>query len=121
VCSLYNTITPGVSIFNPTFDGWIKAFYSLAVVQNVLTTGLLGYRIWSTDRRTADTRAGQGNLLPVLRILVESAALQVVVEIILLALYAANINAQYILLEIVTPLVVSRLFLSVFTTNVKLY
>lgn len=52
----------------------------------------------------------RGNLLPVLRILVESASLQFVVETILLGLYAADNNAQYILLEIVTPLVVSVSF-----------
>ena len=45
--------------------------------------------------------------MPIVRILIESASLQFFVEVLLLALYAANYNAQYILLEIVTPLVVS--------------
>lgn len=66
----------------------------------------MAYRIWQTDRRSAAYRADSGNLMPVLRILVESAALQFVVEVILLILYSINYNAQYILLEIVTPLVV---------------
>ena len=44
--------------------------------------------------------------MPILLILVESASLQLVVELILLILYSINYNAQYILLEIVTPLVV---------------
>ena len=69
----------------------------------------MAYKIWKTDRRTASYRANTGsrsNLLPVVRILVESASLQMFVEIILLGLYAADINAQYILLETVTPIVV---------------
>ena len=48
---------------------------------------------------------GKG-LLPIAQILVKSAVLQLIAEIILLALYSRNINAQYILLECVTPIVV---------------
>ena len=74
-----------------------------------MTTGLMAYKIWKTDRRSASYRATAGSrtsLLPVMRILIESASLQMFVEVILLSLYAADYNAQYILLEIVTPLVV---------------
>ena len=70
----------------------------------------MAFKLWQMDRLTAGVRMARGNLLPVLRILVESASLQFVVETILLGLYAANNNAQYILLEIVTPLVVSTCF-----------
>ena len=44
--------------------------------------------------------------MPILRILIESASIQFIAEVILLALYSANYNAQYLLLELVTPLVV---------------
>ena len=94
-------------MFDPRLLHWITTFYAISFVQSFLTTTLMAYRIWSADRRSAKYRTTKGNLLPVLRILVESAALQLIVELILLALYAANISAQYILLELVTPLVVS--------------
>lgn len=68
----------------------------------------MGYRIYVTHKRSANYNIGQGKLMSILRILVESAALQLIVEIVLLALYCGNINAQYILLESVTPLVVRR-------------
>lgn len=77
------------------------------MVQNIITTGLMAYRIWKSHRQSAEYTTGKGNLMPIFRILVESAALQLVVEIILLALYSSNINAQYILLECVAPIVVS--------------
>ena len=51
------------------------------------------------------------SLKPILWILVESASLQFIVEAILLALYAADYNAQYLLLEPVTPIVVRRIVL----------
>lgn len=72
----------------------------------------MAYRIWNADRRSARYyRTNQGNLFPVLRILVESAALQLFVEFILLVVYVLNLNAQTILLELVTPLIVRVLTL----------
>ena len=106
VCGLYPSETLDSTVFDPRLTHWITTFYAIAFVQSFLTTTLMAYRIWQTDRRSAKYRTGEGNLLPLMRILVESAALQLLVELLLLALYAANINAQYILLELVTPLVV---------------
>jgi len=64
------------------------------------------YRIWATHRKSAAYNTSHKRLLYVVRILVESAALQLIIEIVLLALYCADINAQYILLESVTSIVV---------------
>ena len=67
----------------------------------------MAFRIWQTDRRSAGYRTNkQGGLMPIVRILIESASIQFIVEVILLALYCANYTAQYLLLELVTPLVV---------------
>ncbi|KAJ3528744.1 hypothetical protein NM688_g7954 [Phlebia brevispora] len=71
-----------------------------------MTTSLMAFRIWQTDRRAAAYRTNkEGNLMPIFRILVESASIQFVVETIMLALYCADYNAQYLLLEMSTPLV----------------
>ncbi|CAL1701652.1 unnamed protein product [Somion occarium] len=105
VCGLYPSQVAGSTVFDPRLARWITIFYAVAVVQSAMTTGLMAYRIWHTDRRSSAYRTASGNLMPILRILIESASLQFIVEAILLALYCANYNAQYILLEIVTPLV----------------
>lgn len=81
-------------------------FYSVAVVQSFITTGLMSYRIWQAEKRTAAYRAGGRSLRPILWILIESASLQLVAETVLFSLYAANYNCQYLMLEPVTPLVV---------------
>lgn len=66
----------------------------------------MAFRIWQTDRRSIKFRTNQeGNLMPILRILIESASIQFMAEVILLSLYSANYNAQYLLLELITPLV----------------
>ncbi|KAJ7309401.1 hypothetical protein DFH08DRAFT_484995 [Mycena albidolilacea] len=103
VCGLYPTIDPNASIFNPVLLDWITAFYSIAVTQNIITTGLMALRLWQVEKQSARYRLGGGNFIPVIKILVESAALYLLIEILLLALYTVDHNAQYILLECVTP------------------
>ncbi|KAG6907864.1 hypothetical protein DXG01_007078 [Tephrocybe rancida] len=98
-------VEPTDSIFTSRLDHWTKTFYSVAVALNILTTGLMAYRIWLTHQRSAAYIQGRGRLLPVLHILIESAALQLIVETILLALYCSNIDAQYILVESVASVV----------------
>ncbi|KAI0688390.1 hypothetical protein BC835DRAFT_1372894 [Cytidiella melzeri] len=106
VCGLYPSEITGSTVFDPRLLSWISTFYAVSFIQSFLTTTLMAFRIWQTDRRTKRYRAdGGGGLFPVVRILVESAALQLLTEFILLVMYAINLNAQYILLEIVTPLV----------------
>lgn len=77
----------------------------------------MSYRIYITHKRSANYNIGQGRLLSILRILVESAALQLIVEIVLLSLYASDINAQYILLESVTPIVVCNILRFFYVTH----
>jgi len=105
VCGLYSTVSPTETVFDPQLNTWIKIFYSLAVALNIITTSLMSYRILRSHRNTVAYTGGRGRLMPVLRVLIESAALQLIVEVILLALYSNGINAQYILLESVTPIV----------------
>lgn len=107
VCGLYSTIPPNATVFDPRLTNWITTFYSIAVAQNISTTFLMAWRLWLGEKNSARYRMStRASLMPILRILVESAALYLFVEIMLLSLYAVDYNAQYILLECVTPIVV---------------
>jgi len=105
VCGLYSTVNPADTVFDPRLMNWITTFYSIAVIQSGITTGLMAYRIWKAESRSAAYRTSGRSLRPILWILIESAALQFVVELVLLSLYAANYNCQYLMLEPVTPLI----------------
>ncbi|KAJ6486464.1 hypothetical protein C8R47DRAFT_524041 [Mycena vitilis] len=104
-CAIFARIQPGSTVFDEALDAWIKAFFSIAVAQNIITTCLMAYRIAALDRQSSSYRIGRGHLIPMLRILVESAALYLTAEIILLLLYVSHNNAQFILLEVITPIV----------------
>ncbi|KAL4263549.1 hypothetical protein AB1N83_009742 [Pleurotus pulmonarius] len=104
VCALFADVGPTQSIFTSQLNPWIQAFSSIAVAQNIITTALMAFRIWRTSARSAQFRT-ENRLLPIVRILVESAALQLVVEALVWALYSRSANAQYVVLELVTPMV----------------
>ncbi|KAF4564949.1 hypothetical protein EYR36_002892 [Pleurotus pulmonarius] len=97
-------LTSPVSATSLRLNPWIQAFSSIAVAQNIITTALMAFRIWRTSARSAQFRT-ENRLLPIVRILVESAALQLVVEALVWALYSRSANAQYVVLELVTPMV----------------
>lgn len=111
LCGTYPSVDSSASIFNGHITQWIKALYSIAVVLNSITTGLLIYRIWTIHKESPSYRLGNGKTAPIVRLLIDSGALQLPCEVILLALYASGLNAQYIMLECITPIVVSRHYL----------
>ncbi|KAF8984900.1 hypothetical protein BDQ17DRAFT_1315781 [Cyathus striatus] len=94
----------------------IPTYYSVAFVLSVMTVGLMSYRIWIAHRNSSNYYVGEGRLLSIMWNLVESAALQIITEFILLVSACTFSNYQYVVLEWVTPIVVSLQFtMSVFS------
>jgi hypothetical protein len=112
VVALLATLAPGVHIFSPTLDHWIQTFYAVAVVQNALTTGLIIYRIYTAAKLSSSYRAGQDMFMPVVWILVESAALYLAVEVVLLFIYVGGSNAQSIVQDSIPAIIVCPSFFS---------
>ncbi|KAJ7023270.1 hypothetical protein C8F04DRAFT_1271589 [Mycena alexandri] len=98
-------VNPDASIFESSLSIWITIFFSVAVAQNITTTSLMALRLWLTERKSPRFRMDSGAFLPVIRILVESAALYLFLEIVLLVFYSLNYNVQYILLDAMTPVI----------------
>ncbi|KIK57026.1 hypothetical protein GYMLUDRAFT_46643 [Collybiopsis luxurians FD-317 M1] len=87
---------------------WIRTFYAVAVVQNILTTGLMIYVIYRNYRNTvgANVRSFGGiRMTWLMRTMVEAAALQLLVEFLLLILFSVGTNVQYIFLDSVVPVI----------------
>ncbi|KAK7028000.1 hypothetical protein VNI00_015086 [Paramarasmius palmivorus] len=123
-CSIFAHVDPTHNVFDPHLNGWIKTFWSLSVALNIITTALMAYRIWSTHRLSLTYSSGKigrakSRLLPIIWVLVESAALQLIAELILLGLYCNNSEAQYVVLELITPIV--GITFNAITIRLKLY
>ncbi|KAJ6462475.1 hypothetical protein C8R45DRAFT_1108125 [Mycena sanguinolenta] len=102
VVVLFANLAPGASIFSPALTTWID---TVAVAQNIITTSLIAFRLGQIETQSKRIRLADGVFLPILRVLVESAALYLFVEILLLSMYTVGYNVQFILLETVTPIV----------------
>ncbi|KAF8988338.1 hypothetical protein BDQ17DRAFT_1435073 [Cyathus striatus] len=87
-------------------QGLIWTYESVAFTLTVITVGLMSYQIWITHRNAANYHVGEGRLLSIMWILIESAALQIVTKFLLMVLYISQDNSPYIvLLDCITPIV----------------
>ncbi|KZP16475.1 hypothetical protein FIBSPDRAFT_865977 [Athelia psychrophila] len=93
-----------VTIFTASLVRWINTIYALAFLQNTCTTGLIAYRVYAQDNRSNGLVAtSQVSLVYLARIMVESASLYVLNVLILMILYAAGSNGQYIAQDAIVP------------------
>ncbi|KAF8993548.1 hypothetical protein BDQ17DRAFT_1451628 [Cyathus striatus] len=103
------TKVPLGTIFSPTLVHWMNTIYALAFVQNTITTGLIAYKIWDQDRRSTSmgvrSRGRESSLVPIIRIIVESASIYLVELLILIVLYSMGHNGQFVMQEAVVPTV----------------
>jgi len=93
----------GHSVFVKTVGQWVTAFYSLTLSANLVTTCLLAYKIWEVDRRVAHMR--QRSMMPIVHTVVDAGALYSVALVSALACFVNDSNGQYIVLDMVTPII----------------
>ncbi|KAI0833227.1 hypothetical protein BC628DRAFT_1424570 [Trametes gibbosa] len=91
------------TIFLTNVAQWITAFYASTLVTNFVVSILLGYKIWISNRRTSHMR--QGSLLPVVRVIADAGLLYSVTLTAALACFVEKSNSQYVLLDIITPII----------------
>ncbi|KAJ7859443.1 hypothetical protein B0H13DRAFT_1128928 [Mycena leptocephala] len=73
VAHLFSRSSVEHNLFYTPAGGWVTANYVLTMIINVYCTAFIAWQIWRTTRAMKDM--GEGLLMPVLAILVESAAI----------------------------------------------
>ena len=97
-------------IFEKTVCHGLIAFFAFSFAVSAVTTSLMAWRIWKTEKASAAYRTSdKHSLMPVFRILVDSAAHQALGEAFLFVLCAAEFSALYMELEAMTHIVVRPL------------
>ncbi|KAG2129194.1 uncharacterized protein EDB93DRAFT_1332341 [Suillus bovinus] len=84
---------------------WGTAFFASAIATNLLSSALLAYRIWMIEHDVSTVRAKKNTMMPIVRVLVDSAALYSVVLLTSLITYARSNNGQLVIYEMVTPII----------------
>jgi len=96
---------PGAQIFLSEIVPWATSFFSLTFGTNIICTFLIGSRILTIQRTLKGIKSGGSNTQSALITVAESAALYSATVLALLIAYLQDSNVQYILLDIVSPMI----------------
>ncbi|KZT54948.1 hypothetical protein CALCODRAFT_519072 [Calocera cornea HHB12733] len=92
----------GSSLFGSGIAAWATSFFSISLVQNLITTALIVFRIWRVNMAGVG-QMGQHSLWPVIAVILESGAIYSANVLCLLVTYATGSFAQYICLDMLVP------------------
>ncbi|KAG2111459.1 hypothetical protein DEU56DRAFT_905521 [Suillus clintonianus] len=95
---------PG-DVFASHLSKWITAFMASTIATNLLSSGLLAYRIWTIERETSTARPAKDTMMPVVRVLVDTAVLYSVVLFTALICFACSNNGEVVMLDINMPII----------------
>ncbi|KAG2134045.1 uncharacterized protein EDB93DRAFT_1092967 [Suillus bovinus] len=84
---------------------WVTAFFASTMSTNLLSSGLLVYRIWTVERNISTVRTTRNTLIPILRMLVDAAVLYTVVLFIALVLYLCANNGEEPAVDMIMPII----------------
>lgn len=106
VHAVYNTLRYNTSIFTQELATWILGFFISTIAANVLSSGLLAYRIWAIERDTGTIPAStKGTMMPIVRVLVDAAALYSVTLVTALICFVCSNNGEFVMVDLVVPII----------------
>ncbi|KAH7928964.1 hypothetical protein BV22DRAFT_1029977 [Leucogyrophana mollusca] len=92
-------------VFAKQTGQWVTAFYVSTLATNLISSGLLAYRIWTIDRHVATLRATRNTVVPVVRVLVDSAVLYSAALFTALVCFVCGNNGQFVVADMITPII----------------
>lgn len=97
--------TPQSAIFFARAGQWITAFYASTFSCNLLATITLAVRLWWIERKASHFKGNRSTLWPIFLIVIDSGLLYSLTLFSALMCFVTNSNAQYIVLDFVTPII----------------
>ncbi|KAG1844552.1 hypothetical protein C8R48DRAFT_735378 [Suillus tomentosus] len=82
-----------------------QSFFALTLSTNLISSGLLAYRIWKIECNVSALRTSKRTLTPILRVLVDAAILYSVVLFPTLVCFVCSNNGQYVMLDMLVPII----------------
>ncbi|KAG2743598.1 hypothetical protein P692DRAFT_20838267 [Suillus brevipes Sb2] len=92
------------TIFAEGLAQWVTAFFASTIATNLLSSGLLAYRIWTIERAVSIVRASKSNVMPIMRVLVDAAILYSVVLFIALVCFVCLNNGETVVVDMAMPI-----------------
>ncbi|KAG2033009.1 hypothetical protein BDR03DRAFT_712893 [Suillus americanus] len=95
---------PNGSIFTNQTGHFVATFMTLTLATNLLSSGLLAYRIWMSERKVSGIRATKGKMY-LLRVLVDAAILYSTALCSSLICFALSNNGLYVMADLNVPII----------------
>ncbi|KAG2746910.1 hypothetical protein P692DRAFT_20604462 [Suillus brevipes Sb2] len=86
-------------------SSWVTAFFAFTIATNLLSSGLLVYRIWLIESNASTARTTNSTVIPLMRVLMDTAVLYSVVLFIALICFVCSNNGEVVMLDMVMPIV----------------
>ncbi|KAG1836893.1 hypothetical protein DFJ58DRAFT_864143 [Suillus subalutaceus] len=102
--AIYSCSQASGSIYVPELAQWVMAFLVLTIATNLLSSGLLAYRIWMIERSVFIVRTTKSTLMPILRVLVDSAVLYSAVLFPALICFMLSNTGEVVVLNMAMPI-----------------
>lgn len=101
----YASQATGGNIYTNQTAQWITALFALTLSTNLISSGLLVYRIWTIERKVSLVRATNGTTMPIVHVLVDAAIVYAAALFVVLVCFVCANDAQYILLDMIMPII----------------
>ncbi|KAG1864840.1 hypothetical protein F4604DRAFT_1656903 [Suillus subluteus] len=101
----YASTSTGGDIYSNLAGRWVVALLVLTLLTNLITSGLLAYRIWTIERRVSAMGTIKSTLMPIVRIFVDAAIMYSAVLFVMLVCFLCSNNAQFIIQDTVMPII----------------
>lgn len=108
VCMVYFFSQASISeienFFTSKLGHWVAAFLSSTLATNLLSTGLLAYRIWTIERKVSTFRTVKGRV-PILRMLMDAAILYSAALCSSLISFALSNDGLFVVADVINPII----------------
>jgi len=95
----------GDGIFVKALAQWVTAFFASTIATNLLSSGLLAYRIWIIQRGVSGVNnTSRNTVMPVVRVLVDAAILYSAALLTALILFVSGNNGQDAVVDMAMPI-----------------
>ncbi|KAG1728774.1 hypothetical protein EDB19DRAFT_1642370 [Suillus lakei] len=105
IAPYYASQATGGNIYTNQTRQWITALFSLTLATNLISSGLLAYRIWTIERKVSPIRATNGTMMPIVRVVVDAAIMYSAALLTILICFVCSNNSQFIVLDMIMPII----------------
>ncbi|KAG1729894.1 hypothetical protein EDB19DRAFT_1897124 [Suillus lakei] len=105
IAPYYASKSTGGDVYTNQSGQWVAVLFALTLATNLITSGLLAYRIWTIESKVSAIRATNGTLMPIVRVLVDAAIVYSTVLFVMLICFLCSNNAQFIIQDMTMPII----------------